>query len=94
MWEKQQLLEQKSIQMADLKIDGDWQTGEKTAYLSGLLDGAAFFWWIGNVLSLPFTGRWMLRRGRMESALLVYLHDNAYQSGARKRICARERTGK
>lgn len=47
-----------------------------------------------NVLSPPFVCRRMLRRGRMESALLVYVHDNVYQSGARNRICARERIGK
>lgn len=84
----------RSIQMADWKVMVTGKRGKKTAYLSGRLDGAAFSWWIGSVLSLPFTGRWMLRRGRMESALLVYLHDNAYQSGARKRNCASERTGK
>lgn len=33
-------------------------------------------------------------RGRMESALLVYKHDNARQSGVRKRICVRERIGR
>lgn len=65
----------------------------KTACLPGFLNGAAFSG-EKTVLSLHLVYGWMLRRGRMESALLMCVYDSAYQSGARKRISARESIGK
>lgn len=77
-----------------LRSDGNWQTG-KSASLSGLLDGglaAAALWGTDNVLSLPFVCRWMLER--QDGVSFAGEHDNACQSGVRKRICVRERIGR